>query len=154
MVDQFSDYLIRGKYIVYTDNNPLTYLNKQKKLTAIEQRWANALAPFDLDIRYRSAKHNDNADALSRLQHQELVESDGDSCVEPTMLPIALRKTAMNIITNGECNRVQMDDAIIDVDRDSEMQNNVWIAETSEATATLLHTQTRNGDNYKGKMTF
>ena len=30
-----------------------------------------------------------------------------------------------------------MDDAITDVDRDSEMQNNVWIAETSEATATL-----------------
>ena len=85
MVDQFSDYLIGGKNIVYTDNNPLTYLNKQKKLPAIEQRWANALAPFDLDIRYRSAKHNDNADALSRLQHQELVESDGGSGVEPTM---------------------------------------------------------------------
>ena len=51
------------KNIVYTDNNPLTYLNKQKKLPAIEQRWANALAPFDLDILYRSAKRNDNADA-------------------------------------------------------------------------------------------
>ena len=137
VVDQFSDYLIGGKNIVYTDNNPLTYLNKQKKLPAIEQRWANALAPFDLDIRYRSAKHNDNADALSRLQHQELVESDVDSCVEPTMLPITLRKTAMNSIPNGECNRVQMDDAITDVHRDSEMQNNVRIAETREATATL-----------------
>ena len=53
------------------------------------------------------------------------------------MLPITLRKTAMNSIPNGECNRVQMDDAITDVDRDSEMQNNVWIAETSEATAAL-----------------
>ena len=67
---------------------------------------------------------------LSMLQHQELAESDSDSCVEPTMLPITLRKTAMNSMPNGECNRVQMDDAITDVDR-------VWIAETNEATATL-----------------
>ena len=137
VVDQFSDYLIGGKNIVYIDNNPLTYLNKQKKLLAIEQRWTNALAPFDLDIRYRSAKHNDDADALSRLQHQELVESDDDSCVEPTMLPNTLRKTAINSIPNGECNRVQMDDAITDVKRDSKMQNNVWVAETSEVTTTL-----------------
>ena len=80
--DKFRDYLLGGEFILYTDNNPLTYLMRSSKLPAVEQRWAAALAAFNFEIKYRSAKHNANADALSRLTPAAMVSSDVDSCFE------------------------------------------------------------------------
>ena len=34
--DKFRDYLLGGEFILYTDNNPLTYLMKSTKLLAVE----------------------------------------------------------------------------------------------------------------------
>uniref|UniRef100_A0A3B3IF94 Gypsy retrotransposon integrase-like protein 1 n=1 Tax=Oryzias latipes TaxID=8090 RepID=A0A3B3IF94_ORYLA len=67
VAEKFREYLLGQKCIVYTDNNPLSYLSTAK-LGAMEQRWAAQLAAFDLEIRYRSGRSNRNADALSR-QH-------------------------------------------------------------------------------------
>ena len=67
---------------MYTDNNPLTYLMRSSKLPAVEQRWAATLAPFNFEFKYRSAKHNMNAGALSRLTPAAIVSSDVDSCFE------------------------------------------------------------------------
>ena len=39
VVDQFAEYLSCGHFIIYTDNNPLTYIMKKKQLDAIAQRW-------------------------------------------------------------------------------------------------------------------
>ena len=65
LTDKFRDYLLGQKCIVYTDNNPLSYLNSAK-LGALEQRWASQLAAFDFEIRYRPGRVNGNADSLSR----------------------------------------------------------------------------------------
>lgn len=65
LTDKFRDYLLGQKCIVYTDNNPLSYL-QTAKLGALEQRWASQLAAFDFEIRYRPGRVNGNADALSR----------------------------------------------------------------------------------------
>ncbi|XP_027133599.1 uncharacterized protein LOC109140921 [Larimichthys crocea] len=65
MGEKFREYLLGHKCVVFTDNNPLSYLNSAK-LGAIEQRWASQLAVFDFEIRYRSGRINRNADALSR----------------------------------------------------------------------------------------
>lgn len=62
---KFREYLLGHKFIVYTDNNPLSHLNTDK-LGAAEHRWAAELAAFDFDIKYRSGRSNRNADALSR----------------------------------------------------------------------------------------
>lgn len=72
VTEKFRDYLICNKFTVYTDNNPLRYLSSAK-LGAYEQRWASQLANFDFDIKYRSGKHNTNADVLSRLQCSEIL---------------------------------------------------------------------------------
>ena len=80
---------------MYTDNNPLTYLMRSSNLPAVEQIWAAALAPFNFEIKYRSAKHNANADALSRLTPAAMVSSHVDSCFEEltrtTKLPTEMR---------------------------------------------------------------
>ncbi|KAK7921991.1 hypothetical protein WMY93_008893 [Mugilogobius chulae] len=53
MADKFRDYLLGHRCVVFTDNNPLSYL-KTAKLGALEQRWAAQLASFDFELRYRS----------------------------------------------------------------------------------------------------
>ena len=72
--DKFREHLLGSKFVIYTDNNPLTYLQSKSKLKAIEQRWAAELASFDFTIKYRPGHHNQNADALSRI----------NQCEEPT----------------------------------------------------------------------
>lgn len=66
MTEKFREYLLGSKVTVYTDNNPLRYL-ESAKLGAVEQRWVSQLALFNYDIKYRPGAANRNADALSRL---------------------------------------------------------------------------------------
>lgn len=75
MTEKFREYLLGHKCLVYTDNNPLSYL-QSAKLGATEQRWAAQLADFDFTIKYRSGRSNRNADALSRqyVSGSKLVE--------------------------------------------------------------------------------
>ena len=104
--DKFRDYLLGGQFTLYTDNNPLTYLMKSVKLPAIEQRWAASLAPFHFEIRYRAAKHNANADALSRLPQVSTPKTDVDSCFEElthtTQLPATLGINVLEAEANPE----------------------------------------------------
>lgn len=65
ITDKFRDYLIGHKFIVVTDNNPLSHL-QTAKFGAIEQRWVSDLARFDFEVQYRPGRQNTAADALSR----------------------------------------------------------------------------------------
>ncbi len=85
LTEKFRDYLLGQKCVVYTDNNPLSYL-KTAKLGALEQRWASQLAAFDFDIRYRPGRANGNADVLSR--QYTVVPSPQQDC--GTALPAML----------------------------------------------------------------
>ena len=69
VTEKFSDYLYGAKHqtIVFTDNNPLTYVLSSAKLDATGHRWLASLSVYDLLIKYRPGKSNSNADALSRL---------------------------------------------------------------------------------------
>ena len=72
VTEKFRDYLLGSECTMYTDNNPLSYLQTSARLGATEMRWAAVLAQFQLNIKYRSGKANSNADALSRkLQHEQ-----------------------------------------------------------------------------------
>lgn len=52
-------------FVVYTDNNPHTYILTTAKLNAVGQRWVAELANFT--IKYRPGKANADADSLSRM---------------------------------------------------------------------------------------
>lgn len=65
ITEKFREYLLGTNFTVYTDNNPLSYL-QTAKLAAVEQRWASELASFNFEIKYRPGVANRNADALSR----------------------------------------------------------------------------------------
>ena len=74
VTDKFREYLIGRKFIVFTDNNPLSHLHTAR-LGAVEQRWQSELARFDYDIQYRPGRQNGAADALSR-QYSEATSED------------------------------------------------------------------------------
>ena len=71
ITDRFHGYLYGGKFDVYTDNNPLTYVLTTAKLDATGQRWITALGMYHFKIYYRSGKSNGNVDALSRIPWNE-----------------------------------------------------------------------------------
>ncbi len=63
--EKFRDYLLGHHTIVWTDHNPLAHV-QTAKLGATAQCWMTQLAPFDLEIKYRTGMSNKCADALSR----------------------------------------------------------------------------------------
>ena len=67
ITEKFADYLRFGPpFMVFTDNNPLTYVLTTAKLNAVGLRWVNELADFDFSIKYQPGKENTDADYLSR----------------------------------------------------------------------------------------
>ena len=67
VMDRFHEYFYGGKFDVYTDNNPLTYILTSTKLDACGQRWVASLASYDFGLFYKMGKTNVDADALSSI---------------------------------------------------------------------------------------
>lgn len=66
--ERFRDYLYHAQsFVVYTDNNPLTYVRITAKLNAAGHRWVSELADFCFTIRYRPGKNNNDTNGLSRM---------------------------------------------------------------------------------------
>ena len=99
VTDKLQDYLHGAHFTVFTDNNPLTHILTQKKLPALEQRWVNALASFDFDIKYRPGKSNTHADGLSRRKHVTEEAESVSSCMAMKLgcsaIPTTLRQAIL-----------------------------------------------------------
>ncbi len=46
LIEKFCEYLLGVKFVVFMDNNPLSYL-QTAKLAVVEQHWVSQLALFD-----------------------------------------------------------------------------------------------------------
>ena len=67
VTEAFHEYLFYANdCVVFTDNNPLTYVMTTSKLNAVGQRWVNELANYNITIKYRAGVINKDADCLSR----------------------------------------------------------------------------------------
>jgi len=81
ITEQFHDYLAYApEFIVYTDNNPLTYIISTAKLTATGHRWVTSLADFNFCIKYRPGKAHKDADFLSQMPRN--IENFMAECTE------------------------------------------------------------------------
>ena len=79
----FRDYLYYSNdFVVYTDNNPLTYVLSTAKLNATGIRWVSELADFNFKIRYRPGRVHRDANGLSRMPMD--FEKCMDLCTEET----------------------------------------------------------------------
>ncbi|KAE8697362.1 hypothetical protein F3Y22_tig00110621pilonHSYRG00135 [Hibiscus syriacus] len=61
-------YLLRSKFVVFTDNVANNYFLTQKKLSPKQARWQEFLAEFDFSLEYKPGKVNCVADGLSRRE--------------------------------------------------------------------------------------
>ena len=67
VMDHFKEYLIYQPFVVWTDNNPLTYLFTTPNLDACGHQWVASLTNFNFTIEYQHGRNNVAADALSRV---------------------------------------------------------------------------------------
>ena len=72
VTEQFHEYLSpygknRNEFVVWTDNNPLTYIFSLANLDAAGQRWVAQLASNNFALKYQKGKDNTVADFLSHL---------------------------------------------------------------------------------------
>ena len=73
VTEKFKDYLYGSRCIVYTDNNPLSYLTTSKAAPVTDMRWIAQLADYSLDINYKPGRNNQNAESTvktSQLQER------------------------------------------------------------------------------------
>ena len=77
VTDRFHEYLYGGRFDVYTDNNPLTYILTSANLDACGQRWVASLVNYDFRLFYKTGRMNIEADALSRIWREEYYELEG-----------------------------------------------------------------------------
>ena len=81
LTEKFGDYLKYGApFVVYTDNNPLTYVLTTAKLNAVGLRWMAELADFNFSIKYRPGKMNKDADML--IRNPVSIQESGKWCTE------------------------------------------------------------------------
>ena len=70
VTEKFRPYLYHApSFDIYTDNNPLTYINTTAKLNATSHRWVAELADYNFKLHYHPGKASTDVDFLSRLPH-------------------------------------------------------------------------------------
>ena len=78
VMEHFKEYLTYSPFVVWTDNNPLTYVLKMPNLDATGHQWVGALASFQFELEYQKGADNGAADALSRVpisHSREIIQS-------------------------------------------------------------------------------
>ena len=101
ITEKYREYLYGAEFVVFTDNNPMSYL-MTSKVGATEMRWVSQLGQFNFEIKFRPGKHNRNADALSRLPAVNLSPKEPlvqlDMVVGGTVIPEPVRQTLSEAI--------------------------------------------------------
>ena len=63
----FKEYLLWEPFIVWTDNNLLTYIMTTPNLDATRHHWVESLTQYTFDIKYQKGWDNTRADVVSRM---------------------------------------------------------------------------------------
>ena len=65
---KFRNFVFAAPITVFSDHNPLTYVNNCAPTSAKLTRWALALQEFDLIFKFKPGHSNQVADCLSRME--------------------------------------------------------------------------------------
>ena len=74
----FYPYLYGQHFVVETDHQPLTWLQRMKNQNPRLARWALTLQPYKFDVRHRAGAQHKNADGLSRGPPSKILR--GEEC--------------------------------------------------------------------------
>ena len=70
VTEHFKEYLLYQSFVVWTDNNPLTYIMSTLNLDATGHQWVGVLAWFNFKLEYQKGCDNTMADVLSWVTTQ------------------------------------------------------------------------------------
>ena len=91
IAQKYHDLLIGSNFVVYTDNNPLSYLQTTASLGATEMRWTAELAQFNFTVKYRSGRSrktsHDNEPQTVRLESVTAQDSQRQNQEVGTLVP-------------------------------------------------------------------
>ena len=76
VTDSFQGYLYCNSFVLYSDNNLLTYILTTIKLDTTGQRWIAKLTKFNFTIYYHSGKCNVDVDALSQIPWDQNIKAE------------------------------------------------------------------------------
>ena len=71
IMEQFHEYLYSNTFVIYMDNNLLTYILTSVKLGATDYHWVASLANYNFMLSYWSGMLNVGVDALSHILREE-----------------------------------------------------------------------------------
>ncbi|XP_022024279.1 uncharacterized protein LOC110924592 [Helianthus annuus] len=74
VVQKWQPYLAHAHFVIKTDQHSLKYLLDSKISTPFQQRWLSKLMGFNFEIMYKKGVDNKVADALSRVNHGEILQ--------------------------------------------------------------------------------
>ena len=81
-VEHFHHYLFGHEFKIYSDHQPLIWINKTEKLSSRLNRWKIPLENYDSEILYKTGKENSGADALSRWPEEDAINTNEDDDYE------------------------------------------------------------------------
>jgi len=74
-VEKWKHYLQRQEFFILTDHKSLSYLSEQNLHSEMQRKAMTRLMGLQFKIVYRKGKDNIAADALSRIQHLNILQS-------------------------------------------------------------------------------
>lgn len=77
-VQHFDLYLRNEKFLVITDHHSLKFLTNMQNPSSRLARWLEILSNYDFKIKHRPGRIHNNADSLSRLPFEDIVEDSLD----------------------------------------------------------------------------
>ena len=83
-IREYRTYLSSGKFTMYTDHQPLKYIQSVRNPVSRLSRWSMEMQQYQFDVQHRKGVNNQNADALSRLPFPNSPETLNP----PTLAPV------------------------------------------------------------------
>ncbi|KAL8153135.1 hypothetical protein V2J09_010895 [Rumex salicifolius] len=105
-VHKWRPYLVGRHFKILTDHHTLKYFQAQRLSSSDQQKWVSKLLGYDYEICFRPGKHNQSADALSRLPKPELAALSGPIMSSLTEITTECRShpSMQSIITKLQTN--------------------------------------------------
>lgn len=120
--DKFHDYLYGNDFIVRTDNNPLTYVNKKAKLDATSHRWLASLANYNFKLIYKPGKMNGDADGLSRRPQEEMFPEVVRAICHAALVPTEELPLAESVVITDKASLEPADEDDIALEEERELE--------------------------------
>ena len=137
----FRPYIWGSHFILETDHLSLKWLMKAQAPARLV-RWALVLSEYNFEIRYKKGKLNQNADALSRLAHENS-STDSECRLEKVLNTCQVILPEINLNNDALVQAQRNDPALVDIIQECLENHNNSICGSYKITDEVLYKKTK-----------